>query len=68
MNEEVLRILKQKSPAEALRRIDQAIAETQRLIDKESRYSPEFRNIKLLADYGDHLAKLQLYRVEIQSC
>lgn len=65
MNAEVLDILKEKSPAEALRRIDQAIAETQRLIDKESRYSPEFRNIKLLVDYAGHLEKLQLYRAEI---
>jgi hypothetical protein len=65
ISQEVLTLLKQQSPENARRRIQQAMDETQRLIDREMNYSPQFRKIGLLVEWGDHMAKLQVYMAEI---
>ncbi len=44
---------------ERIRRIEQAIAETQRLIDREMTYSEEFRKLDRIATWQAHIAKLQ---------
>jgi hypothetical protein len=40
------------------RRVEQAIDETQRGLARAMRYSPEFRDMKLIGDYERHTAKL----------
>jgi hypothetical protein len=45
---------------EQRRRIEQAMAETQAIIDKELRYSEDLQKPEYLAKYRAHLAKLQL--------
>jgi hypothetical protein len=44
---------------ERVRRISQAIGETQRIIDRAMRYSTEFRDHKLIETSEQHLVKLQ---------
>jgi hypothetical protein len=43
---------------ERIRRIKQAQAETQRLIDREMKYSVDFRNHERIAEWQAHIAKL----------
>lgn len=45
--------------AEQIRRTEQAIAETYRIIRKESKYLPKFRNQKLIDMYNLHVVKLE---------
>ena len=44
-----------------IRRTIQALDETNRLLDKEMRYSPEFRKMDQIAYYERHIAKLVGY-------
>jgi hypothetical protein len=44
---------------ERRRRIRVAMIETQTTIDRAMRYSPEFRDHKLIATYQQHLTNLQ---------
>lgn len=43
------------------RRTIEAIAETNRLLDKEMRYQPQFRKVEQIAFYERHIAKLTGY-------
>lgn len=49
---------------EMTRRVLQAIQETEAALKRARRYSPEFQDKKLIADYEAHLAKLQAMLVE----
>jgi len=49
--------------AEQHRRVEQAIKETQRTLERAMRYSPEFRDAELIAFCHQHIAKL----VEMQA-
>lgn len=46
---------------ERIRRIQSAITETQRLIDREMKYSEEFRNQKRIDGWKAHIEKLESY-------
>jgi hypothetical protein len=43
------------------RRVVEALAETNRLLEKEMRYSPHLRKLDQIAFYGRHIVKLAGY-------
>jgi hypothetical protein len=49
------------------KRIKQAIAVTQKLIDRELQYSPDLRHTKKLAFYYSHSEKLNAMLSDVQS-